>query len=311
MDGMAQAAQELMMTSGQYDQTFGAQSQELSGVSIEKRVNQGERVTFHFQDMQNMAIQFTGKILIDLIPKIYDTKRVIRIVGEDGTEQQITIDPNAKKSVVKKEQEDEGIVQVLFNPNVGNFDVVAESGPSYDTRREAAFDAITGILKAQPDLASVIGDLYFGSADFPNADKLQERMRNWIAPSILGTGPTQAEQQLSMQLQQAQQIIQQLTLALEDKKIDQAREKERLDMDAYNHLAKRFEDERKDLIEAFKAETSRLQVLIKDVAPAQMQRLTDRTVSEIESSKNPTVDVSPDYVEGSMVLASEIPTITR
>jgi hypothetical protein len=308
---MAQAAQELMMTSGQYEQTFGQQSQELSGVSIEKRVNQGERVTFHFQDMQNMAIQFTGKILIDLIPKIYDTKRIIRILGEDGTEQQITIDPEAKTPLKKKEMEDEGVVQVIFNPNVGTFDVVAECGPNYDTRREASFDAMTGILKAQPELAAVIGDLYFGSADFPNADKLQERMRNWIAPAILGTGPSQAEQQMQMQLQQAQQTIQQLVLALEDKKADDARSDKRLEMDAYNHLAKRFEDERTSLIDAFRAETDRLKVLVNDVAPAQMGQITNKLVDEIESSRNPTRDMSPNYAEGSMVLQNEIPDITK
>jgi hypothetical protein len=311
MEGMAQAAQELMMTSGQYDQTFGAQSQELSGISIEKRINQGERVTFHFQDMQNMAIQYTGKILIDLIPKIYDTKRIIRILADDGTEHKITVDPELKVAMKKKEEADEGKVEVIFNPNVGTFDVVAEVGPNYDTRREQAFDAMTGILKSQPELASVIGDLYFNSADFPNADKLQERMRNWIAPAILGTGPSQQEIALQQQLQQQQAVIQQLTLALEDQKADDARADKRLEMDAYNHLAKRFEDERKSLIDAFRAETDRLKVLVNDVAPAQMGHITNKLVGEIESSRNPTRDMSPNYAEGSMVLQNEIPDITK
>ena len=310
MDGMTQAAQELMMTSGQYDQTFGAQSQELSGVSIEKRVNQGERVTFHFQDMQNMAIQFTGKILIDLYPKIYDTKRIIRILGDDGAEQQITLDPDLKVPLKKSEDKEKGDVNVIFNPSVGAYDVVAEVGPNYDTRREAAFDAMTKLLAAQPALAQVIGDLYMGSADFPNADKLQERMRNWIPPAILGTGPSDAEIQLQQQLQQLQAVNQQLVQQLQSQQAEQVMEKQRLDMEAYNHLAKRFEDERKDLIEAFKAETERLKVLIEDVKPAQVQAITRKTVSEIEGSRNPTTDVTAD-VEGSQVLASELPTITQ
>jgi hypothetical protein len=310
MDGMSQAAQELMMTSGQYDQTFGAQSQELSGVSIEKRVNQGERVTYHFQDNQNMAIQFTGKILIDLIPKIYDTKRIIRIVGEDGKEQKIQLDPNLKQPLKKVEDEAEGKVDVIFNPTVGTYDVVAEVGPNYDTRREAAFDAMTKLLTAQPALAQVIGDLYMGSADFPNADKLQERMRNWIAPSILGTGPTDAEIALQQQLQQAQAVIQEMQQALTDQKIEQAMEKQRLDMDAMNHLAIRLENERRDLIGAFKAETDRLKVLIKDVKPQDMGLITDKMVGEIEGATNIGQDINPDYLDPSQVLAQEIPTIT-
>ena len=65
------------------------------------------------------------------------------------------------------------------------------------------------------------------------------------------------------------------------------------------------------MIEAFRAETERLKVLVEDVAPAQLGAIANKTVKEIEGSKNPTTDVSPDYAEGSMVLANEIPTITR
>ena len=102
-----------------------------------------------------------------------------------------------------------------------------------------------------------------------------------------------------------------MTLALEDQKADDARADRRLDMDAFNHLAKRYEDERKSLIEAFRAETDRLKVLVNDVAPAQAGQITDKMVNEIESSRNPTLDVSPNYAEGSQVLANELPTITR
>jgi len=310
-EGMMTAAQELMMTSGQYDQTFGAQSQELSGVAIGKRVAQGDRVTFHFQDAQNMAIQFTGKILVDLIPKIYDTKRIINILAEDGTEQKIQIDPELKVAMKQNEDKEEGVVETIFNPNVGTYDVVAESGPNFDTRRQEAFEAMTQLLGSNPELAQVIGDIYMGTADFPSSDKLQERMRNWIPANILGTGPTPAEQQMQQQLQEAQAVIQQLSQELQDKKIGQTMEKQRLDMDALNHLALRLENEREDLINAFKAETERLKLLIKDVSPQQLTGITDKMVSEIEQSRNPGRDVSPDYVDPSQVLAAEIPTITQ
>jgi len=78
-----------------------------------------------------------------------------------------------------------------------------------------------------------------------------------------------------------------------------------------NHLALRLENEREDLINAFKAETERLKLLIKDVSPQQLTGITDKMVSEIEQSRNPGRDVSPDYVDPSQVLAAEIPTITQ
>ena len=311
MEGMATAAQELMMTSGQYDQTFGEQSQELSGVSIEKRVNQGERVTYHFQDNQNMAIQTTGRMIIDLIPKVYDTKRIVRILGDDNTESQIMVDPELAEPMKKTEDEENARVMAIFNPNVGKYDVVAEVGPSYDTRRQEAFDAMTKLLAAQPALSQVIGDLYMGSADFPNADKLQERMRNWIPPNILGTGPSEQEQQLQQQLQQAQAIIQQLQEQLQDKQSYLALDKQRLDMDALNHLALRFENERQDSIQAFKAETDRVKALLSELSKMDLSKIAEKTVSEIEGTPQPGKEYDLSHFDPSQVLSNNLSQITQ
>ena len=310
MEGMATAAQELMMTSGQYDQTFGEQSQELSGVSIEKRVNQGERVTYHFQDNQNMAIQTTGRMIIDLIPKVYDTKRIVRILGDDNTESQIMVDPELAEPMKKTEDEENARVTAIFNPNVGKYDVVAEVGPSYDTRRQEAFDAMTKLLAAQPALSQVIGDLYMGSADFPNADKLQERMRNWIPPNILGTGPSEQEQQLQQQLQQAQAIIQQLQEQLQEKQSYLALDKQRLDMDALNHLALRFENERQDSIQAFKAETDRVKALLSELSKMDLSKIAEKTVSEIEGTPQPGKEYDLSHFDPSQVLSNNLSQIT-
>ena len=309
MDGMQTANMEMMMTSGQYEQTFGEQSQELSGVSIDRRVNQGNRATFHFQDAQANTIQFVGKIIIDLIPKIYDTKRIVRILGEDGSEDQIMVDPQAREAIIQKELEEEAKIKTIFNPNVGKYDVVAECGPSYDTKREEAFDAMTKLLTAQPALSQVIGDLYMGSADFPGADKLQERMRNWIPPNILGTGPSEQEQMMMQQLEQSQMAIQQLTEQLNDKQSYIAIEKQRADVDALNHLALRYENERQDVIDAFKAETDRLKLLIGQLNSDQMSRITDKTVYEIENEQEPAKEYDQTQFDPSQLIQEYLPNI--
>ena len=309
MDGMATANMEMMMTSGQYDQTFGEQSQELSGVSIDKRINQGNRATFHFQDAQANTIQFIGKIIIDLIPKIYDTKRIVRILGEDGSEDQIMVDPQAKQAIIQNEQEAEAKVQTIFNPNVGKFDVVAECGPSYDTKRSEAFDAMTGLLKSQPALSQVIGDLYMGAADFPGADKLQERMRNWIPQSILGTGPSEQEQLMMQQLQESQAAIQALTQQLAEKQSFIAIEKQRADIDALNHLALRYENERQDSIQAFKAETDRLKAILANMKPEQMNAIAQKTYQEIEVQQPPAVEYDQTQFDPSQLIHDYLPNI--
>ena len=308
-EGMATANMEMSMASGQYEQTFGQQSQELSGVSIDKRIKQGNRATFHFQDAQANTVQFVGKIIIDLIPKIYDTKRIVRILGEDGSEDQIMVDPEAQQAIVQKEEEADAKVKTIFNPNVGKFDVVAECGPSYDTKRAEAFDSMTKLLVAQPALSQVIGDLYMGSADFPGADKLQERMRNWIPQSILGTGPSEQEQMMMQQLQESQAAIQALTQQLNEKQSYLDIEKQRADIAALNHLAIRYEDERQDSINAFKAETDRLKVILANMKPEQIDAIAQKTYQEIEVQQPPAVEFDQTQFDPSQLIHDYLPNI--
>jgi hypothetical protein len=308
-EGMATANMEMSMASGQYEQTFGQQSQELSGVSIDKRIKQGNRATFHFQDSQANTVQFVGKIIIDLIPKIYDTKRIVRILGEDGSEDQIMVDPEAQQAIIQKEEEADAKVKTIFNPNVGKFDVVAECGPSYDTKRAEAFDSMTKLLVAQPALSQVIGDLYMGAADFPGADKLQERMRNWIPQSILGTGPSEQEQAMMQQLQESQEAIQALTQQLNEKQSYLDIEKQRADIQALNHIAIRYEDERQDSINAFKAETDRLKVILANMKPEQINAIAQKTYEEIEVQQPPAVEYDQTQFDPSQLIHDYLPNI--
>ncbi len=309
MDGMQTAERELMMASGQYEATFSEQGNEVSGVSIERRQKQGSRVTFHFKDNQAKAVRFTGIQIIDLFPKIYDTKRVVRILAEDGVEQQIQIDPSQKVAFQQNKDESEAKVSAIFNPRVGKYDVVAKVGPNFDTKREDAFNAMTNLLSANPELAQVIGDLYMGNADFPAADKLQERMRNWIPKSILGEGPSPEEQALQQQLQQAMQFIQQLQQELKDKTVAQEMEKQRLDMDALNHLALRMENDKETIVQAFKAETDRLKSLLGALNPEQTDQIVRRTVQEMLSAPNPALDLSENRMDPDQAYAAGMSTV--
>ena len=300
MDGMQTAERELMMASGQYEATFSEQGNEISGVSIERRQKQGSRVTFHFKDKEAKAIRFTGKQLIDLIPKIYDTKRIIRILAENGDEQQIQIDPTQKTALQQNKDDGEAKVSAIFNPNVGKYDVVAKAGPNFETRREDAFNAMTQLLASAPELAQVIGDLYMGNADFPAADKLQERMRNWIKavnPGALGEGPSPQEQQLHQQLQQATQLIQHLQQELQDKSKAQEMEKQRLDMDALNHLALRMENDKETIVDAFKAETDRFKTLLAALDPEQISGVVRKTMQEMMTAPNPAQNLTQETMD--------------
>jgi hypothetical protein len=219
------AQNEMMMVSGQYQAQFGENENAKSGVAINARQRQGDRSTYHFLDNQAIAIRFTGKILIDLYPKYYDTKRVKQILTRDGTKMNVHIDPNLKDknnnptatqdmpTLNTDKDHSKQIEQIIFNPNVGIYDVKADTGPSFATRRMEAFNALTQVATQDKNFMSVAGDLYFKVADFPEADILAERYRRMIPPNILGDTPDPQTEQI---MHQASDKIQQLTAMIGD-----------------------------------------------------------------------------------------------
>ena len=111
------------------------------------------------------------------------------------------------------------------------------------------------------------------------------------------------------QLEQSQIAIQQLTEQLNDKQSYIAIEKQRADIDALNHLALRYENERQDVINAFKAETDRLKLLIGQLNSDQMSRITDKTVYEIENEQEPAKEYDQTQFDPSQLIQEYLPNI--
>lgn len=261
VQGMQVAQQDLMFASGQYQPSLGQQDQrsEISGKAIALRQRQGDNATYHYVDNLAIAIRYTGRILIDLIPKVYDTPRVLRILAPDGTVDRIQMDPRQQQALQTVPQNPEqnqasGGMQAptpqqalaasvvrIFNPAVGRYEVQADVGPAYATRRQQAWDAFSQIIMSAPNLLNVAGDLLFKAADFPMAEDLAERMQRMVPPQALGQGPSQNEQLLQQQVTGLQAHVALLSekLAVEGMR-RQARD-ERTDIDAYNASTKRME----------------------------------------------------------------------
>ena len=265
MQGMTVASEELRAASGQYQAEMGQPGNERSGAAIEQRQRQGETATYHFIDNLAIAIRCTGKMLIDLIPKIYDTKRVIKIIAEDGVEHEVEIDPEATKAYAEKQSQIAGQVKSIFNPAVGRYAVEADVGPAYATRRQETFNAFMQIISQAPDILKIAGDLMFQAADFPMAGALAERIKRSIPPAILGEGPSPQEQQMQQQMQQMQASVQHLTeLLAEEKSKSRSR-------DAH------------DSIGAYNAETARMKVLEPEIR-AQAQGIIEQLIRDALST---------------------------
>ena len=125
--------------------------------------------------------------------------------GGEGTD--IMVDPGAKAAYAKQAHKITGEVTHIFNPNVGKYEVEADIGPSYGTRRQEAFNAFSQIAAQNPQMMSIVGDLLFKSADFPGADEIAERLERLVPPAATGNGPSPQEQHMQLQVQNLQQAL--------------------------------------------------------------------------------------------------------
>lgn len=241
--GLELASQEIKEVSGQFEADLGMPSNEKSGVAIQQRQRQGDNATYHYIDNLALAIRFIGKQLIDLIPKIYDTQRIVKIMAEDGVEHEVTIDPQAQQAFQEKEAEEQDAIKSIFNPKVGQYDVEADVGPAYATRRQEAFNALTQIMKESPDLMHVAGDLLFKAADFPMAEEVAQRIKSTIPPAILNgapPGPTPQEQEAQKQMQAQGDLVQKLSQELSKAKSQLQVHQEQKGIDAYKAVTERM-----------------------------------------------------------------------
>jgi hypothetical protein len=196
----AMASDEMKATTGIYDAALGARSNEISGVAIRARESQGGISALHYQDNLMATLNHLGQALIDLIPKIYDSERTVRVMRED--ESHVPVRINLPVMGIN------GKPVLLNDLSQGTYDVRVKIGPSYATRRAEAADSMLQFIQAVPQAASVAGDLVARNMDWPGADEIAERLRRTLPPQISGEAPP-----LNAEIAQARQQAYQEALA--------------------------------------------------------------------------------------------------
>lgn len=169
------ASQDMKEVIGIYDPQLGQKSNETSGRAILARQQQGDTGTFNFIDNLSTGIMHTGNILVDLIPHIYDTKRMVRVLGEDGTGDMVEIN----SPVFEK-----GVAKILNDMTVGEYSVAVAAGPAFSTRRAEAVESMTEFVRAVPQAGALIGDQIAQNMDWPGAEKIGKRLRTLLPPEI-------------------------------------------------------------------------------------------------------------------------------
>jgi hypothetical protein len=173
VEGLTLSSQEMMDVTGIHEASLGQSSNETSGKAIMARQQESDVGSYVYVQNFSRAIKHTGRILLDLIPHIYDAERTIRITGEDG-----------KVDLVDINQQSMAIDTVLNDVTVAAYDVHLDQGPSFATKREEAREGMLTFMQQAPSAAPVVLDLIANAQDWPNADKFAKRLKTLLPPNI-------------------------------------------------------------------------------------------------------------------------------
>ena len=177
----------------------------ISGKALNGQQQQVDLTNYHFYDNLTRSIRHIGKIILDLGPKIYDTERVMRIIGMDGQPDMVTLNQQGA--------DEEGIYKTMNDTSVGEYDIVMDTGPGYNSKRQEAIEAMIPLMTADPALMQVAGDLFFRNMDFPGAEIIADRLAAANPMSQIDEKskiPPQVQMQLAMSKKQIEEMGQQL-----------------------------------------------------------------------------------------------------
>lgn len=222
------SADDMKASVGMYNDSLGRASNATSGVAINNRKVEGEVATIHFGDNLNKSIAHGGRIAVSMIPVVYDTSRIVRIMGEEDDSQEVGI--NGEIAEGQKQ---------AFDLTAGQYDVRVTTGSSFTTKRQEAVQHLQTLIQADPSIVQIAGDILVKNMDFPGADALSERLRKMVPPNLLSEKEASAAQSIAQdpekqqmmetlqqgaqEVAQLQEQVKQLETALKDKKeIDSA-----------------------------------------------------------------------------------------
>ena len=269
------ASDDIKATTGQYDSSLGQTSNERSGKAILARERQGDTGTYHYVDNLARAVRYVTRQIVDLIPKIYDTQRIAQIVGLEGDSKSVKLDNNQQEPVREIMNEEGIVLERIYNPSVGKYDVRVTTGPSYMTKRQEAMEAMSQILQGNPQLWAVAGDLFIKNMDWPGAQEMAKRFAKTIDPKLLGDDDKSPELQAAEQQMQAMgQELDQMHSML--KNVSQSMEAQELKIKEYD------------------AETKRISATMAGMTPEQIQDIVMGTIHAAMESGELSSPMQPE-----------------
>lgn len=187
IQGLVLAKQALKDVTGLGDASLGQKGNETSGKAILARQKEGDVSTYHYADNLSKAMRHMGRVAVQWLPHVYDERKVVRIIGEDGQTDSITLDPAQPEALTKTPYFDNNgqrKIKRIYNIGVGCYDVVATVGPSYSTKRVETVEMMQQLFQGAPGLIQLIGDIYLENQDGPGFDRMAKRLKAMLPPQV-------------------------------------------------------------------------------------------------------------------------------
>lgn len=282
------AVDEMKATTGIYSAALGEQSNETSGRAILARQREGDTANFAYIDNLSRAIRYSARVIIDLIPKIYDTERVVEIMGIDGQKK--------LERINTARVNEEGVIEQVNDLTTGRYDLVVDVGPSYTTKRVEALNMMVEIAKMNPAIMQVAGDLIVKSMDWDGADAIAERLKRTVPANIIGDEEGEQEQEIPAEVQQMIEQGKQLIAKLQQEN-DQLKE-ENEDKDEDRRL-KQYEIDVKAMLESAKlaATTPDMSVMAMQVAEILAQNIMGQAAAAPDVTEEPEEQTGLNFGE--------------
>ena len=222
ISGAMMANDDIKATTGVFDASLGAQGNETSGKAILARQSESDQANFHFIDNLNRAIRQVGKVLVELVQRVYDVPRVVRILGIDQQPKMVMINQPPEQL----QRKIDGIEAILGDISIGRYDVSVDTGPSYKTQRMEQATMLQELVRAYPPLMEIAGDKGIRSLDGPEMQAIADRLEKRLPPELRdaeGEENPEVQQitaQFEQQMQQLQAALQEAQAAANDKQAE-------------------------------------------------------------------------------------------
>jgi hypothetical protein len=215
------ADNDLKAVTGLYDASLGKSGPEQSGKAILARKSQGDLGNSNFADNVARAIRHTGRILLDMIPRVYTPVKIFRILGADNQTKKIAISSGPMPQDTQAAFAAQG-VSAIYDVSIGRYDIALDVA-NRQTQRQEAVEALLQLINSYPNAAPIISDLLVKNMDWPGAAEISARLRRTVPSNIRtegeGGGPA-VPPDVVKHIQDLTQQVQELTTKLQSKQYE-------------------------------------------------------------------------------------------